>query len=119
MDPPFCYDPTQKLMFLGPGVPLLFIFTRVSTLLLLLMTLLFSVFALVTNIAADNCSATQSNSSQVCSTSIFVRLSIANKIFDERSINIQNYLLVVFLLFYIAFLQLLIYTTRRTDQRSD
>ena len=106
-------------MFLGPGVPLLFIFTRVSTLLLFLMTLLFSIFALVTNMAADNCSSTQSNSSQVCSTSIFVRLSIANKIFDERSINIQNYLLVVFLLFYIAFLQLLIYATRRTDQRSD
>ena len=113
MDPPYCYDPATRFAFLGPGVPLLFIFARLATLLLILLAVLFSIFALVSNDKGNNCV------NSACSDSIFVRLSIANKIFDERSINAQNYLLVVFLVFYIFFLQYLIYMARKTDQRCD
>jgi Ca2+/Na+ antiporter len=101
-------------MFLGPGVPLLFIFGRMAALLLLIFTLVFCIYGLISNIRGDTCSL-----SADCIVSLFVRMSLANKIFDAASINIQNFLLVVFIFLYIPFLQLLIYLVRKTDQRAD
>jgi hypothetical protein len=111
---PCCYDPVKELIFLGPGVPLLFIFARLGILLLVILTLFFSIFAVVTNLRGDSCDIASN-----CQTSIFVRLSIANKIYDSYDINIQNYLLVGFIGQLILWMQLMLYMIRRTDQRSD
>ena len=99
---------------LGPGVPLLFILNRVSILLLLLLTLVFGIYAIISNFNGESCSRAPS-----CDESVFVKLSLSNKIFDSRSVDIQNYLLMGFVIVYIFFLQFLIYSVRKTTKTSD
>ena len=82
--------------------------------LLLLLTLIFGIYAIVTNFNGDSCARAPN-----CDGNVFVRLSLSNKIFDSRSVDIQNYLLMTFALFFIIFLQFLIYQVRKTTKKSD
>lgn len=111
---PCCYNPSKELTFLGPGVPLLFVFTRLTILLLVGLMLVFSVYALVSNLTGDSCS-----NGANCEDSIFLRLSIANKITDTKSLTIQNYLLAAFLFLYVLFIQYLTYFMRLKERKSD
>lgn len=72
--PECCYD-SIKLAYLGPGVPLLFTFIKNSIILLLLLTMVFVVFALATNVFGSYC-----ETKDACSDNIFDKLAIINKI---------------------------------------
>jgi hypothetical protein len=111
---PCCYDPAKELVYLGPGVPLMFIFTRMSMVLLTIFTLTFSLYAMITNFQGKSC-----DQSTGCDSSIFVKLSIANKILNSSSINIQNYLLMAFILLFMFIFQFMIFVMRKADKKSD
>ena len=56
---PRCYDPVDELVYLGPGVPLMFIFMRMVMVLLTIFSLTFGVYALYSNITGSNCQTHQ------------------------------------------------------------
>lgn len=97
-------------MFLGPGVPLLFVFIRIAILLLVSFFLLYGIYALASNLAGSGC-----EKRGACQNSSFVILSVANKIYDARSLSIQNYLLTGFIFLYIIFIQYLTYFMRKEE----
>lgn len=111
---PKCYDPVKELIYLGPGVPLMFIFMRMAMLLLTIFTLVFGVYALYSNIQGKSCDIHGQ-----CDGTIFENLSIANKIDDESSINIQNYLLAAFIFLFLLVFHFLIFTMRKADKKTD
>ena len=92
----------------------MFIFMRMSILLLTLLFLVHSIYAMVTNLQGQSC-----NPATGCDNSIFLRLSIANKIQNDTTITIQNYLLMTFIILFLLFMQFLIYSIRKGDQKSD
>ena len=75
---------------------------------------MFSIYAVVSNVRGDSCEGDSK-----CDDSLFVRVAIANKIYDENSINIQNYLLATFILTFLFMLQYLIYIMRKNERKSD
>lgn len=95
-------------------MPLLFVFTRIAILLLISLFLLYGIYALVSNLTGSGCDI-----STTCQNSIFVDLSIANKIYDAKSLSIQNYLLTGFIFLYILFIQYLTYFMRKKERSTD
>ena len=104
----------KDLNYLGPGVPLMFTFIKMSIVLLTILLVLFSIYAMVSNLQGKSCLPENG-----CDDSVFLRMSIANKIQDQSSITVQNYLLMTFIILFIFIIQFMIYTIRKGDQRSD
>ena len=52
---PCCYNPIDELIFLGPGVPLLFIFIQNALLIFLNISVIFIGYALVSNALGSSC----------------------------------------------------------------
>lgn len=92
-------EPTQ-LSFLGPGVPLFFHFLKSTILLLLLLLLVFSGFAVYSNVAASECSTNTE-----CVADAFNPLSIVNKESDTHALSIQSYLAVAYVALAVLFFQ--------------
>jgi len=68
-----CLDPSN-LAFLGPGVPLYFLFLKYIIILLLIMTIIFMSFSIGTNIVIGDCSRIAD-----CIPDFFNIISIVNK----------------------------------------
>lgn len=78
------------------------------------MMLFFFIYAITTNVLGNNCSIDSK-----CISGIFNKISISNKLNDDSSINIQTYLVSLFLLLYIVFSQYLIYRIRFRNDACD
>jgi hypothetical protein len=66
-------DPDQ-LSFLGPGIPLFFLYLRMTIVLLLIMALIFTVFAMYSNYVTGDC-----HTLMVCSGDVLNLMSLINK----------------------------------------
>jgi hypothetical protein len=111
---PYFYSPKRELVFLGPGVPLLFVFIQNGVAILLVLTLVFSVYATISNLMGDSCIL-----SSKCIEDIFNKLSLSNKIDNNQSVVIQTFLIALYLFLYLVLAQLLIYRIRKSNEICD
>lgn len=109
-----CYSPKKELVFLGSGVPLLFVFIQNGIIILTVFTLVFSIYAIITNFKGNSCVV-----DKLCEDDTFDKLSLSNKIHDNQSIMIQTYLISGFLLLYLFLTQYLIYRIRKNNKICD
>jgi hypothetical protein len=65
---------SSAFSFLGPGIPLYFKFLKYSVFLLLIFTLIFSIYGLYTNVVQNSCSRSEN-----CTSTIWNSISIINK----------------------------------------
>lgn len=108
-----CYSNNQ-LAFLGPGLPLFFTFIKVAIMTFLILSCVFCLFAVITNVLAGNC-----DQDDKCSNNIFNTLSIVNKIHETDYLSVQNYVLLGFVLSFILAMQFFRYTFRRVNSECD
>jgi hypothetical protein len=106
-------NPTD-LSFLGPGVPLFFLFLKSAIILLLMMLVIFSAFALYSNIMSNDCLQNDK-----CSLDSFNTLSIVNKENNQDFLSIQAYLSLLYVVLSVAFFQVLRLQARRLEQECD
>ena len=98
------------MVFLGPGVPLLFVFIQNGAAILIIFSLIFTVYATITNILGNSC-----NSDVNCINDIFNKLSMSNKINDDQSVMVQTYLISGSIFFYLFLAQLMIFRIRKVN----
>ena len=106
-------DPKQ-LSFLGPGVPLFFLFLKSVIILLTLMAIIFSVFSIYSNVVSSDC-----YSSSSCTSDEFNTLSIVNKESNSNFLSIQSYLAMIYVIVAILFIHYLRVTARQLEQECD
>jgi hypothetical protein len=73
------YSPINELVFLGPGVPLLFVFIQNGAMTLMTFALVFAAYAIVSNWFGTSCTSGVDK----CVNDIFNKLSLSNKITDD------------------------------------
>lgn len=98
---------------MGPGVPLFFKFLQNSIILLIVLSLVFCIFALYSNIVSTDCVDTDKCKSP------FDTISIINKASQEDFLSIQNYILVAFVLLSFIILQYFRYSFRKVEDDCD
>lgn len=104
----------MQLTFLGPGVPLFFLFQKYVILLLLIMTIVFMGFSIYSNIDAGDC-----GKNNKCITDVFNMLAIVNKGTNTLYLTIQSYLTLLFLIVTVLFLHLFRFKARKLEQKCD
>jgi hypothetical protein len=103
-----------KLSFLGPGVPLFFNYIRLTVLMLVIMSIVFVCFSLVSNLLANDCP-----NFKVCAIDIFNFLAIINKGSNKLFMTVQTYLQLTFLFIAIVFFHYFRYKGRVLKQECD
>jgi hypothetical protein len=101
-------------VFLGPGVPLLFVFIQNGMLALVLLIVIFFFYSLLTNLFGNSCEFNTK-----CIQDVFNELSISNKINDNQSLMVQTYLVAAYILIYIVFSQYMIFRVRQRNDKCD
>ena len=76
--------------------------------------MIFSLFALITNIIGNDCSTLPD-----CKGNLFNTLSIVNKINKNDYLSVQNYVLLVFVVVYIFLMQYIRYRARKVEEECD
>jgi hypothetical protein len=109
-----CNINPKQLSFLGPGVPLFFLFLRCTMVLLLLMAVIFSAFCLYSNITSTDCSESGS-----CISDGFNVLSIVNKKSNSSYLSIQSYLALLYVVVAILFFHYIRRKARMLEQECD
>lgn len=104
-----------ELQFLGPGVPLLFVFITNKLILLLFLLGIVTIHAFLSNLFSNSCSA----SGETCGQDFLSLLSISNKLYDEVNLEAQHTLVFVMTAFWPIINQMIIYRFRKTEFRSD
>lgn len=82
-----CNVDPKDLVFLGPGVPLFFLFLRIAMMMLFMLIIDFSIYCLATNVHSNAC-----ETDAKCNNSEFTLLSIVNKKDNITFLSIQSYL---------------------------
>lgn len=89
-----CMYNSSEFSFLGPGIPLFFKYLKYSIILLVLFSLIFSIFGIYSNIMGKDCS----QNDEICVVTVFNQLSIVNKKDELYYMRIQNYILLSFVI---------------------
>lgn len=100
--------------FLGPGIPLFFYYLRMTIILMLGMTILFSIFAAYTNYITNDCTKLK-----VCSDNIMNLLALINKRSSETYFQLQAWIELGCILGVILFLQWTRYGGRKLERKCD
>jgi hypothetical protein len=106
-------DPTQ-FSFLGPGVPLYFLFLRSITMVLLIMAIIFMGFSIYSNVVSNDCTTSTS-----CIPDTFNLLSLVNKSSKLTYLSVQSYLSLVFVIAAILYFHYFRYKARQLEQECD
>lgn len=106
-------DPDQ-FSFLGPGVPLFFFYLRMSIILFVGMSIIFTSFAVYSNYITNDCKTLQ-----VCAGDVFSLMSLINKRSSSIYMSVQGYLELAFILLVICFFQLIRAMGRKLKQQCD
>ena len=109
-----CNINPKQLSFLGPGVPLFFLFLKSVIILLILMTIIFAIFGLYSNFSSSDCSLNSS-----CKQDGFNELSIVNKEQQQNYLSIQNYLALAYIVVAILFFHYFRAQARKLEQECD
>lgn len=104
----------MELSFLGPGLPLFFVYIKVCILVLFMVFLVFCVFGIVTNLISSDCIVNGK-----CSDNIMNRLSIVNKISQDTFLTVQNYLLLCTVIVFILLMHVFRYWFRKIEMQCD
>lgn len=108
------YNPLDDLIFLGPGVPILFSFIQNGIILLNSIIVVFSIYAIISNILGDSCKNIAN-----CTLIFFNKITISNNIFNDNSLLIQAILILSFVAFYNILNQFFIYRVRKINFTCD
>jgi phosphotransferase system glucose/maltose/N-acetylglucosamine-specific IIC component len=109
-----CNIEVNQLSFLGPGVPLFFLFLKYIVLLLLLMSVLFMGFAIISNATSNDCGTISS-----CIPDAFNTISLINKKSNRNFLEIQSYLGLAFVLICIFFFHFFRFQARKLQRECD
>jgi hypothetical protein len=109
-----CNIDPKDLTFLGPGVPLFFLFLKVAMVMLLLMVLIFSIYCLATNVNSNSC-----QTDAKCNNSEFTLLSIVNKKDNVTFLSIQSYLGLAYVVIIIVLFHYLRHQGRLLEEECD
>lgn len=109
----YCYS-DMELSFLGPGLPLFFVYIKVCILLLFMLSLVFCAYALGTNAVCADCIGNDH-----CSNSIMNRLSIVNKISQTTFLVIQNFFLLGTVICFVFLMQIFRLWFRKIEMQCD
>ena len=85
-----------------------------NVVLLIILGLIFCLFGLISNITGDDCKDLPK-----CQNTFFNKLSIVNKIKEESTLSVQNYVLVAFVFLFFFIVQFLRYNFRKLEMFCD
>lgn len=114
-----CED-NERLAYLGPGYPLFFLFMKYAIGMLLMMFLVFGLYALSSNVSGSSCSNDPgSDDDSVCYQYVYLYLSMANKKLDSDGLNIQSWLSFASIVILIIMIQIMRRNVRKTASDCD
>ena len=99
---------------MGPGVPLYFLFVRAAMILLLLMSLIYSIFNIASNASNNDCKPNPK-----CIEDGFNSISIVNKQDQSHLLSIQSYLGLVYIIVVIVYFHFLRAEARKLEEEVD